>query len=305
MGALPLLTTSVFFQGFLYIAKVVIIHTNVLKKWLPSQGNMLANLAIKIWNTNLQSSFYISSYLLKNNCRNCGDLFFFCEGVIFGDRNLLKYTSFYLFLFFHFLRYFANLKIRLLIIVTMGYYLPHFIVLKEKFHLFDDKLFFGKFWMNVIFSVILTNFAIQGENFTKNFGITNMKIITLWITNLFFFSPVPKAKITHQQNWMQTSEVIWFLVNIWYCGWTKRKLENLLKCNLEKKAQSNGKNRQSFKTAKLKKINNTLANTSTTKSICGEFSHCAYKKIGNLEILIFLGENSRKKPPNWRKNHQK
>jgi len=123
----------------------------------------------------------------------------------------------------------------------MGYYLPHFIFLKENFHLFDDKLFFGKFWMNVIFSVILTNFAIQGENFTKNFDITNMKIITLWISNLFFFSCIPKAKITHQQNWIQTSELIWFLVNVWYCGWKKRKLENFFKCNLEKKSQIMGK----------------------------------------------------------------
>jgi hypothetical protein len=49
----------------------------------------------------------------------------------------------------------------------------------------------------------------------------------------FFLFPCPKAKITHQQNWIQTSVVICFLVNIRYCDWNKRKLENLLKCNLE------------------------------------------------------------------------
>jgi hypothetical protein len=49
--------------------------------------------------------------------------------------------------------------------------------LKDKFCFFDDKMFFGQFS-----TVILTNFAIQGEIFTKIFDITNMKIKSLWIT---------------------------------------------------------------------------------------------------------------------------
>ncbi len=91
---------------------------------------------------------------------------------------------------------------------------------------------------------------------------------TLWITNRFFFSPVPKAKITHQENWIQTTEVIWFLVNMWYCGWKKRKLENLLKCNLKKKAQIMGKIAKVSRAQNWKK-KNTVANTSITVFFLG------------------------------------
>jgi hypothetical protein len=48
----------------------------------------------------------------------------FCGRSFFGDGNLSKHISFsFIFFFSTFGRYFANLKIRLLIIVTMGYYL--------------------------------------------------------------------------------------------------------------------------------------------------------------------------------------
>jgi len=151
LGASPLLTTSVFFQGFFDIAKVVIIHNNMSKKWLPSQGNMLANLAIKIWNKNLQSSFYISSYLLNCFFRNSGDLFFFGRGsflVIGTFQNTLHSIYFFVSTFRW---YFANLKIRLLIIVTMGYYLPHFLKKRRIFAYLTRNCFLGNFWMNVIF----------------------------------------------------------------------------------------------------------------------------------------------------------
>ncbi len=123
-----------------------------------------------------------------------------------------------------------------------------------------------------------------------------MKIKTLWITNLFFFSPVPKARITHQQNWIQTSEVIWFLVNIWYCGWKKRKLENLLKCNLEKKAQIMGKIAR-VSTTKLKKKKNTVADTSTIVFFLGRiFALCLQKELEIWRFSFFLVQIREKSP---------
>ncbi len=192
---------------------------------------MLANLAIKIWNTNLQSSFYISSYLRKFFVEILA-ICSFCEGVIFWWWEPFKiHFIFFHFLFFHFLAIFCQfknkaanhcnngllptssaflcwrLKDNTQIILQKGQWLgglarvvlPHFFKKKRNFAFLTINYFLGNFGWTSFSTVISTNFAIQGENFTQNFDITNMKIKTLWITNLFSFSPVPKAKITHNK----------------------------------------------------------------------------------------------------------
>jgi hypothetical protein len=71
---------------------------------------MLANLAIKIWNTNLQSSFYISSYILKEIVEILA-ICSFGEGVIFWWWEPFKiHFIFFHFLFFHFLAIFCQFE---------------------------------------------------------------------------------------------------------------------------------------------------------------------------------------------------
>jgi len=85
-------------------------------------------------------------------------------------------------------------------------------------------------------------------------------------------------------------------VNIWYCGWTKRKFENLLKCNLEKKAQSNGKNRKSFKTAKLKKKITHLQTRPQQNQFVANFRTVPTKKLEIWRFSFFLGKIREKSP---------
>jgi hypothetical protein len=64
LGALPLLTTSVFFQGFFDIAKVVIIHTNMSN---ISVNKILWNLFHKIWTFDVEHIHLKIIFITKNS----------------------------------------------------------------------------------------------------------------------------------------------------------------------------------------------------------------------------------------------
>jgi len=184
----------------------------------------------------------------------------FCQGVIFWWwEPFIVHFIFFLFLFFHFLAIFCQfenkaanhcnngllptsstflcwgLKDNTQIFLQKGQWLgglaravlPHFIFYNFFFCFFDSKLFFGKFWMNVIFYCNFDQFRYSRGKFHQKFRYHKYENKNTVNYKSFFLLPCPKAKITHQQNWIQTSEVIWFLVNIQYCGWKIRKLENL------------------------------------------------------------------------------
>ncbi len=172
---------------------------------------MLANLAIKIGNANIQSSFYVSGYLLKTNLRTSGNLFFLWGGHFWCFEPFKIHFNFFLFLFYNFLAIFFQFKNKatnhcnngLLLPTssaflcwrlkdnTTGVVLPHFKKKKRISAFLMINCFLGNFGWTSFSSVISTNFAIQGENITKLFDITNMKIIHKSV----FSSPLsPKPK---------------------------------------------------------------------------------------------------------------
>jgi hypothetical protein len=78
----------------------------------------------------------------------------------------------------------------------------------------------------------------------------------------------------------------------------KKKIGESFKVQFGEENPNNGKNRQSFKTAKLEKEQHCSKHIHNSFFFSANFRTVATKQIRNLEILVFLGVNSRKKPPN-------
>jgi len=162
---------------------------------------------------------------------------------------------------------------------------PPFLKKKENFRFFFMiNCFLGNFGWTSFSSVISTNFAIQGENITKNFDITNMKIIHKSV----FLLPCPQSQ-NNTSTKLDPNEWSYLIFGEYSVLWLeKKKIGESFKVQFGEKNPNNGKNRQSFKTAKLEKEQHCCKHIHNSFFFPQIFALCLQNKFEIWRFLFFL-----------------